>query len=123
MFRQSNVPYSEGSCGATAREGSQNEQAALGFPQPSFAEPGPAHRSSFVVLDRAGDRNFMDSEFLLRFARRMRELMLRARTEPAREQLRIWAEEFEARAAAVETEQQGSHGRAGPDNPSNCPSR
>src|SRR5205814_10121010 len=84
---------------------------------------GASTRSSFVVLDRVGGRNFMDSEFLLRFARRMRELMLRARTEPAREQLRIWAEEFEARAAAVETEQQGSHGRAGPDNPSNCPSR
>jgi hypothetical protein len=38
----------------------------------------------------------------------MRDLMLRARTEPAREQLRIWAEEFEARAAALESQQQGS---------------
>ena len=64
----------------------------------------------------------MDSQFLLRFARRMRELMLRARTEPAREQLRIWAEEFEARAAAVETEQQGNHARADPGNSCNCPS-
>ena len=51
----------------------------------------------------------MESEFLLRFARRMRDLMLRARTEPAREQLRIWAEEFEAKAAAMETRQQENH--------------
>jgi hypothetical protein len=42
----------------------------------------------------------------------MRDLMLRARTEPAREQLRIWAEEFEARAAALEPQQQGSDGNA-----------
>ena len=48
----------------------------------------------------AGD--FMEAEFLRRFARRMRELMLRARTEAAREQLRIWAEEFDERAAAVD---------------------
>jgi hypothetical protein len=54
----------------------------------------------------------MESEFLLRFARRMRDLMLRARTEPAREQLRIWAEEFEARAAALETQEHGSDGNA-----------
>ena len=44
----------------------------------------------------------MEAEFLRRFARRMRELMLRARTEAAREQLRIWAEEFDERAAAVD---------------------
>jgi hypothetical protein len=46
----------------------------------------------------------MESEFLRRFARRMRELMIRARTEAAREQLRIWAEEFDERAAAVDME-------------------
>ena len=62
----------------------------------------------------------MDSEFLLRFARRMRDLMLRARTEAAREQLRIWAEEFEARAAALETQQPGNHG---PGDPRDCHSR
>ena len=44
----------------------------------------------------------MEAEFLRRFARRMRELMLRARTEAAREQLRIWAEEFDERAGAVD---------------------
>jgi len=30
------------------------------------------------------------------------DLIARARSEPAREQLRLWAEEFDARAAAVE---------------------
>ena len=55
----------------------------------------------------------MNSEFLLRFARRMRDLMLRARTDAAREQLRIWAEEFEARAAALETEQPRIHDPGG----------
>ena len=44
----------------------------------------------------------MEAEFLRRFARRMRELMLRARTEAAKEQLRNWAEEFDERAAAVD---------------------
>jgi len=46
----------------------------------------------------------METEFLRRFARQMRELMLRARTEAAREQLRIWAEEFDERAGAVDTQ-------------------
>jgi hypothetical protein len=45
----------------------------------------------------------MEAEFLRRFAWRMRELMLRARTEAAREQLRIWADEFEGRATALDT--------------------
>jgi hypothetical protein len=44
---------------------------------------------------------------LWRFAQRMRELMRRARTEAAREQLRIWAEEFETRAAALDTQSGG----------------
>jgi hypothetical protein len=47
----------------------------------------------------------------------MRDLMLRARTEAAREQLRIWAEEFEARAAALETPQQENHD---PGRPRDC---
>ena len=46
----------------------------------------------------------MEAEFLRHFARQMRELMLRARTEAAREQLRIWAEEFDERAGAVDTQ-------------------
>jgi hypothetical protein len=44
----------------------------------------------------------MDLDFLLGFAQRMREMMGRAHTEIAREQLRIWAEEFEERAAKIE---------------------
>lgn len=40
----------------------------------------------------------MDREFLLRLAQRVREMMLRANTDVAREQLRVWAEEFEAQA-------------------------
>jgi hypothetical protein len=46
----------------------------------------------------------MEAEFLRRFAQRMRALMLRSRTEAAREQLRLWAEEFEERAAALDRE-------------------
>jgi hypothetical protein len=45
----------------------------------------------------------MDVDFLLQFAQRMREMMVRAHTDVAREQLRIWAEEFEERAAAATT--------------------
>ena len=40
----------------------------------------------------------MDRDFLLRLAQRVREMMLRANTDVAREQLRVWAEEFEAQA-------------------------
>ncbi|MBV8495045.1 MAG: hypothetical protein JO162_16380 [Alphaproteobacteria bacterium] len=55
----------------------------------------------------------MDAVLLRRFAQRMRDLMLRARTETAREQLRIWAEEFEARADALDAEEQGGENGAG----------
>jgi hypothetical protein len=55
----------------------------------------------------SGIGDFMESVFLWRFAQRMRELMRRARTEAAREQLRIWAEEFETRAAALDTQSGG----------------
>ena len=44
----------------------------------------------------------MDQAYLRRFALRCRELMVRARSERAREQLCLWAEEFEARADAAE---------------------
>jgi len=57
-------------------------------------------------------RGFMEAVFLRRLARRMRDLRQRARTEPAREQLRVWAEEFEARADALE--QQGGENGSGP---------
>ena len=56
----------------------------------------------------------MDAVLLRRFAQRMRDLMLRARTEAAREQLRIWAEEFEARADALDAEEQDGRNGAGP---------
>ena len=44
----------------------------------------------------------MDRDFVLRLAQRVREMILRARTDTAREQLRVWAEEFEAAAAELE---------------------
>ena len=40
----------------------------------------------------------MDQDFLLRLAQRIRELILRARNDVTREQLRVWAEEFEGQA-------------------------
>lgn len=45
----------------------------------------------------------MDQEYFRCFARRCRELMLRTANERAREQLRLWAAEFDARAAAWES--------------------
>ncbi len=45
----------------------------------------------------------MDQEYFRRFARRCRELMLRTTSEGVREQLRLWATEFEARAEALQT--------------------
>ncbi len=45
----------------------------------------------------------MDQEYFRRFARRCRELMLRTANEPAREQLCLWAAEFEAKAATWES--------------------
>ena len=47
-------------------------------------------------------RGVMNADFFRRFAQQCRELIARARTEPAKEQLRIWAEEFDARADALE---------------------
>ena len=40
----------------------------------------------------------MGREYFLRFAHRCRDLAMRARTEVARKQLFLWADEFEARA-------------------------
>ena len=45
----------------------------------------------------------MEAEFLRRLAGWRRELMRRARTEPGREQLRVWAEEFEQRADVLDS--------------------
>jgi len=44
----------------------------------------------------------MNADFFRRFAQQCRDLIARARSEPAKEQLRIWAEEFDARANALE---------------------
>jgi hypothetical protein len=44
----------------------------------------------------------MDRDFVLQLARRVREMILFARTDIAKEQLRVWAEEFEAAAAELE---------------------
>ena len=40
--------------------------------------------------------------------------MLRSRTEAAREQLRLWAEEFEARANALDAEGENGDNGGGP---------
>ena len=47
----------------------------------------------------------MDALGLRRFSRQCRELMLRARSEIAREQLSLWANEFEEQAQRVELEE------------------
>ena len=45
----------------------------------------------------------MDQEYFRRFAQRCRELMLRTANARAREQLCLWAAEFEARVADWES--------------------
>lgn len=44
----------------------------------------------------------MDASFFRDFARRVRELLLVARTDAARRQLAIWGKEFDRRAEALE---------------------
>jgi hypothetical protein len=44
----------------------------------------------------------MDRDFVLRLAARAREMILSARTDIVKEQLRVWAEEFEAVAAELD---------------------
>jgi hypothetical protein len=46
----------------------------------------------------------MQPDFLRRMARQCRDLIPRTRTEAAREQLRLWIEEFERRAETLERE-------------------
>jgi len=46
----------------------------------------------------------VDPAFFRDFAQRVRKLMTVSRTEAARRQLAIWAEEFEQRAAALEAQ-------------------
>ena len=44
----------------------------------------------------------MNPEYFRKFARQCRELLQRANTERAKEQLRLWAEEFDAEAVTLE---------------------
>ncbi|MGE5272139.1 MAG: hypothetical protein ACM3JG_20985 [Thiohalocapsa sp.] len=46
----------------------------------------------------------MDAAFFREFADRIRRLMLTSRTDYARRQLAIWAEEFEQQADALDRE-------------------
>ena len=46
----------------------------------------------------------MDVDFLLRLAQRVQDMIPRACTDVAREQLRVWAEEFEEQAAGFKPE-------------------
>ena len=48
----------------------------------------------------------MNREFLLRLAERVREMIPLARNDVAKEQLRMWAEEFDAVAELEEAHQQ-----------------
>ena len=44
----------------------------------------------------------MNPEYFRKFARQCRELLQRANTDKAKEQLRVWADEFDAEAATLE---------------------
>ncbi|MGE5270311.1 MAG: hypothetical protein ACM3JG_11630 [Thiohalocapsa sp.] len=46
----------------------------------------------------------MDHGYFRRFADRCRELMGRTHSETAKEQLSLWADEFDARADALDTD-------------------
>ena len=65
------------------------------------SEPEPTHLEAFSCSGIFGGR-VMNADFFRRFAQQCRDLIARARSEPAKEQLRLWAEEFDARADAVE---------------------
>ena len=65
------------------------------------SEPESTHLEVFSCSGIFGGR-VMNPDFFRRFAQQCRDLIARARSEPAREQLRLWAEEFDARADAVE---------------------
>jgi hypothetical protein len=47
----------------------------------------------------------MTADFFRRMAQRCREMLGRARTEAAKAQLRVWAEEFDNQANAAEAEE------------------
>jgi hypothetical protein len=64
-------------------------------------------QSTFLHRSRGAPLN---PETLQDFARRCRELMAGARTNIAREQLRVWAEEFEERAAILTRGAEASEG-------------
>ena len=47
-------------------------------------------------------------------AQRCREMLARARTEAAKAQLRVWAEEFDNQARAAEAEEKNRNPQGGP---------
>jgi hypothetical protein len=65
-----------------------------------FAKPG----EHFFVCRATGaelwGKAIMEQDCLLRFAQQIREMMAGACTDVAKEQLRVWVEEFEEQAAA-----------------------
>jgi hypothetical protein len=56
----------------------------------------------------------MSAEFFRRMAQRCREMLARARTEAAKAQLRVWAEEFDNQARAAEAEEKNRNPQGGP---------
>lgn len=59
----------------------------------------------------------MSPEYFRNFAQQCRELIRRARTDAAREQLRVWVEEFEALAEKLEAQEDCGIGKAGGGTP------
>ena len=56
----------------------------------------------------------VSAEFFRRMAQRCREMIGRARTEAARAQLRVWAEEFDNQAKAIEEQEKNRNPQGGP---------
>ena len=91
------------------REGFTNLGSLINLCQPADADPG---QRTFLVQRPVGACG-MGPDFFRKFAERVRGLSERVRTEAAREQLQIWAAEFEAHAASLDTQ---SPARDGPIN-------
>ena len=73
----------------------------------SLRPPRFRRASTFVQAGALGWGQVpMNREFLLRLAERVREMIPLARSDIAKEQLRVWAEEFDAAAELEEAQQQ-----------------
>src|ERR1700693_4947915 len=88
-------------------ECSRNIDYSIVFGRPDFAEAGPALFGCCATGAERRGKATMDRDFVLRLAQRVREMILCARTDIAKEQLRVWADEFEATTTELE--------QAGPD--------